>query len=101
MSNGVQATMVVLGLFVLCGIPVIGPVLSDVGDSAVRTVLGVDEETAVENRKVRTMKSYQGQGELRKANECCVKCNLDWDFIGDRCTLATQRDTSCYMKCAQ
>ncbi len=101
MSNGVKATMVIVGLFALCGIAVVGPVLGDAGDSAVRTVLGVDHETQVANRKTRTNSAYKVNGELRKANECCVSCNLDWDYIGDRCVMSTQRDNDCYMKCAQ
>ena len=101
MSNGVKATMVIVGLFALCGIPVIGPVLSDAGDSEVRTVLGVDQETQVANRKTRMDKAYKVNGALRKARECCVSCKLDWDPIGDRCGMISQRDNACYMKCAQ
>jgi hypothetical protein len=101
MSNGVKATMVVVGLMSLCGIAVIGPILGDAGNSAVQTVLGFDNETEVANRKTRTVSDYNETGALKKARECCVTCKTDWDYIGDRCTLRTQQDTSCYIKCAQ
>ena len=101
MGNGAKASMVVVGLFALCGIPVLGPVLSDTGSMAVELLLGYDQEKAVENRKNRVMADYKEGGELGKAKACCVGCGVDWDHFNDRCAIRNQTDIDCYVKCGE
>ncbi len=102
MSPGVKAVMVILGLFGFFMIPVVGPMLADAGTVTVQTVLGVDDETAVENKKVRENKAYLPSGDLGKAKQCCLKCDADWNHFEDRCDIQTQSIAKCYTKtCAK
>lgn len=105
MSPGVKAIFVIGGLFAFFLIPVVGPALSDGGNSVVQFVLGFDDETRVQNRKVREKKAYNSSGKLGplgEARQCCIKCNADWNFMDDRCDLKTQATAACYTKtCTQ
>jgi hypothetical protein len=98
MSSGVKSTLVIAGLFAFCLIPIVGPVLGVAGDTVVQAAASIDDETAVEHRKKLVDPAYKN-GTLQKAVECCVACNVDWDYLSDRCSVATQLETKCYATC--
>lgn len=97
MKPGIKALLVTFGTLAFFLIPVIGPAASSAGNWLVQRALGVDDESAVMERK---MPTYQKTPALKNALECCTaKCSLDWDWRQDRCTLDGRADASCYEAC--
>lgn len=96
MKPGIKALLVVFGTVAFFLIPVIGPAASSAGNWLVQRALGVDDETAVMDRKA---PAYKGTP-LEQAVECCTaKCDLDWNWNQDRCTLDDRAGTACYEAC--
>ena len=100
MSDGVKASFVVAGLFGFFLMPVAGPGLETGVGTLIQFVLGSDDQTAAENQKTRGDARYSENGPLKKAASCCQACDLDWDFVSDRCVTPTQTDNKCYMGCS-
>ena len=99
MSPGIKALLVVFGTMAFFLIPVFGPGASTAGDFLVQRALGVDDESAVMERK---MPTYESTPALKSALECCTaKCSLDWNWYQDRCTLDTRADAGCYEACGE
>ena len=99
MSPAVKSTFVVIGLFAFCAIPIAGPGLGVAGDAVVQFAFGVDDETKVEYEKRLVNPDYQ-TAQVQKAIKCCNEvCDLDWDFMTDRCILPSRASTNCYATC--
>jgi len=110
MSNGVKAIMVMTGLFGFFFVAIAGPGLEVAGDTVVRTVLGHDKESELENKKVRTMKvqdgatlstkaQYSSEGDLGRARHCCQSCDRDWNHLTDQCDGLSQQSATCVREC--
>ncbi len=99
MSPVVKSTFVVAGLFAFCAIPIAGPGIGVAADAVVQFAFGVDDETKVEHQKTLVNPEYQ-TAEVKKAIDCCRKsCELDWDYMADRCVLPSNTATKCYTSC--
>jgi len=99
MSPVVKSTFVVVGLFAFCAIPIAGPGIGVAADAVVQYAFGVDDETKVEYKKTLSDPEYQTEN-VKKAIDCCRQvCNLDWDFMADRCVLLNRTATNCYAGC--
>lgn len=99
MKPGIKALLVVFGTLAFFLIPVMGPAASTAGNWLVQRALGVDDETAVMDRKLPT---YAQSPALTTAVECCTsKCSLDWNWHQDRCTLEKRADSACYEACGE
>ena len=98
MSSGVKATFVIAGLFAFCLIPIAGPGLGVAGDKVVQAAAGINDETDIANHKRLVNPAYKN-GPLQKAAECCAGCNVDWDYVNDRCSVGSQVETKCYATC--
>lgn len=97
MKPGIKALLVVFGTVAFFLIPVVGPAASSAGNWLVQRALGVDDESAVMDRK---MPVYRQTPALATALDCCTaKCSLDWNWHQDRCTLESRGATACYEAC--
>ena len=99
MSDGVKAFLVVGGLVGFFLVPVAGPGLEGAVGIIIQAALGSDDQTAAENQKLRGDARYGENGDMKKALTCCRDCDLEWDFLSDRCETPTQMDNQCYMAC--
>ncbi len=97
MKPGIKALLVVFGTIGFFLIPVVGPAASTAGNWLVQRALGVDDESAVMDRKLPT---YEATPALKTALECCTaKCDLDWNWHQDRCTLDSRASSACFEAC--
>ena len=110
MSNGMKAIMVTTGLFGFFFVAIAGPGLEFAGDTVVRTVLGHNAESELENKKRRDMKKkdgaklstrseYSSEGDLGRASHCCQSCNRDWNHETDQCDGLSQQSATCFREC--
>lgn len=97
MSSGVKAVLVLVGTVAFFLVPVIGPAASSAGNWLVQQALGVDDESEVQERK---KPAYEASPALTRAVDCCAsKCDLDWNYFQDRCTIEKRADAQCYKAC--
>jgi len=98
MKPGLKALLVTFGTLLFFLLPVIGTGAGAAGDFLVQRMLGVDDETAVADRKT---PDYKGTP-LEAAEQCCTaKCGLDWNYFQDRCDLDTRAASTCYQACGE
>ena len=105
MSPSMKAMMVVVGLFVFCGISILGPFLGQAGEVTATTVFGVHPDQALKNKSRKTDPDYavsptNTKPPLRSASVCCEEtCGIDWNFKQTRCDIATQKQSTCFQTC--
>ena len=99
MSDGVKAFFVVGGLFAFFLVPVAGPGLETGVGTLLQVALGSDDQRAAENKKTRGDARYGENGHLKQSLDCCKGCDLEWDFVSDRCVTDSQAGNNCYMTC--
>ena len=103
MNNQSKAMVVIVCLFAFCTVPVIGPLMGDVGDEIVKRVLGNSPEVQYENVKRRKDPRYLSkdgaEAPLKVSSRCCMDCGANWSFGEDRCETVSQGQSECFLKC--
>ena len=104
MSPAGKAMLVVAGLFMFCGISVLGPIFGTAGEFATSTVLGQSADQEVRNKRRALHDSYKKTASntpiLRKSADCCESpCGAKWDYEKDQCLVVTANQNTCFQAC--
>lgn len=96
--------LVVVGLFVFCGISVLGPVFGTAGEVTTSVILGQSADQEVRNKKRALDEKYKqtpnNSPVLLKAANCCESpCEAKWDYEKGTCLLRTENQNKCFQTC--
>ena len=90
-----QAAVVLLCTLAFFSIPVLGAAIETNAGAGLRFVLGATDAQRLAAEK---KPAYAGTG-LARAEACCLRCDLEWDYALDACRVESQTATQCVLGC--